>query len=125
MTRPIKPNTTPTWWTDWWPQLVRIEPGNNGVEEAHMRNRQLISWVFEKGAADKVVEMVKKNGKTYIVVNDYEKLRELFGRLLPKCSVSSLLRFVAARDLVETHAVKVDPVLHAEVLNATRSWNLC
>ena len=63
-------------------QLVRIEPGNN-VEEAHMRNRQLIArWVFEKGAADKVVELVKKDGKTYVVVNDYEKLRELFGELL-------------------------------------------
>ena len=63
-------------------QLVRIEPGNN-VEEAHMRNRQLIArWVFEKGAADKVVELVKKDGKTYVVVNDYEKLRALFGELL-------------------------------------------
>ena len=59
-------------------QLVRIEPGNN-VEEAHMRNRQLIArWVFEKGAADKVVEMVKKDGKTYVVVNDYQKVASAF-----------------------------------------------
>ncbi len=57
-------------------QLVRIEPGNS-VEEAHMRNRQLIArWVYEKGAADKVVEMVKKDGKTYVVINDYQKLRD-------------------------------------------------
>ena len=61
-------------------QLVRIEPGNN-VEEAHMRNRQLIArWVYEKGAAEKVVELVKKDGKTYVVINDYEKVRDLFGR---------------------------------------------
>ena len=63
-------------------QLVRIEPGNN-VEEAHMRNRQLIArWVYEKGAAEKVVELVKKDGKTYVVINDYEKVRDLFGRFL-------------------------------------------
>ncbi len=106
-------------------QLVRIEPGNN-VEEAHMRNRQLIArWVFEKGAADKVVEMVKKNGKTYIVVNDYEKLRELFGRLLAEVQrIKSTGDFVAARDLVETYAVKVDPVLHAEVLERYKKLNL-
>ena len=70
-------------------QLVRIEPGNN-VEEAHMRNRQLIArWVYEKGAAEKVVELVKKDGKTYVVINDYEKVRDLFGRLLARYSVSS------------------------------------
>ena len=63
-------------------QLVRIEQGKN-VEEAHMRNRQLIArWVYEKGAAEKVVELVKKDGKTYVVINDYEKVRDLFGRLL-------------------------------------------
>jgi dipeptidyl-peptidase-3 len=63
-------------------QLVRIEPGNS-VEEAHMRNRQLIArWVFEKGAVDKAVELVKKDGKTYVVINDYQKVRQLFGELL-------------------------------------------
>ncbi len=63
-------------------QLVRIEPGNS-VEEAHMRNRQLIArWVYEKGAADKAVELVKKDGKTYVVINDYPKVRQLFGELL-------------------------------------------
>ena len=106
-------------------QLVRIEPGNN-VEEAHMRNRQLIArWVFEKGAADKVVEMVKKEGKTYVVVNDYEKLRGLFGELLAEIQrIKSTGDFAAARDLVETYAVKVDPVLHAEVLERYKKLNL-
>lgn len=106
-------------------QLVRIEPGNN-VEEAHMRNRQLIArWVFEKGAADKVVEMVKKEGKTYVVVNDYEKLRGLFGELLAEIQrIKSTGDFAAARDLVETYAVKVEPVLHAEVLERYKKLNL-
>ncbi len=96
---------------------MRIEPGNQ-VEEAHMRNRQLIArWVFEKGAADKVVEMVKRDGKTYVVVNDYAKVRELFGQLLAEIQrIKSTGDFAAARDLVEQYAVKVDPVLHKEVL---------
>lgn len=98
-------------------QLVRIESGND-IEEAHMRNRQLIArWVYEKGAAHKVVEMVKKEGKTYVVVNDYPKLRQLFGELLAEVQrIKSTGDFEAARLLVETYAVKVDPVLHAEVL---------
>ena len=106
-------------------QLVRIEPGNN-IEEAHMRNRQLIArWVFEKGAADKVVELVKKDGKTYVVVNDYEKLRTLFGELLAQIQrIKSTGDFEAARDLVEAYAVKVDPVLHAEVLERYKKLNL-
>ena len=63
-------------------QLVRIAPGNN-IEEDHMRNRAMIAhWVYEKGKADKVVELVKRDGKTYVKVNDYEKLRNLFGNLL-------------------------------------------
>ena len=106
-------------------QLVRIEPGNN-VEEAHMRNRQLIArWVFEKGAADKVVELVKKDGKTYVVVNDYEKLRELFGELLSEIQrIKSTGDYQGAHDLVENYAVKVDPVLHAEVLERYKKLNL-
>lgn len=106
-------------------QLVRIEPGNN-VEEAHMRNRQLIArWVYEKGAADKVVEMVKKDGKTYVVVNDYGKLRALFGELLAEIQrIKSTGDFAAARELVEAYAVKVDPVLHAEVLERYKKLNL-
>lgn len=106
-------------------QLVRIEPGNN-VEEAHMRNRQLIArWVFEKGAADKVVELVKKDGKTYVVVNDYEKLRELFGELLSEIQrIKSTGDYQGAHDLVESYAVKVDPALHAEVLERYKKLNL-
>ena len=98
-------------------QLVRIEPGNN-VEEAHMRNRQLIAkWAFEQGASDKVVELVKKEGKTYVKVNDYSKLRELFGQLLGEIQrIKSEGDFEAARKLVETYAVKVDPELHKEIL---------
>ena len=106
-------------------QLVRIEPGNN-VEEAHMRNRQLIArWVFEKGVADKVVELVKKDGKTYVVVNDYEKLRELFGKLLSEIQrIKSTGDYQGAHDLVENYAVKVDPALHAEVLERYKKLNL-
>lgn len=106
-------------------QLVRIEPGNQ-VEEAHMRNRQLIArWAFEKGAADKVVEMVKRDGKTYVVVNDYAKVRELFGQLLAEIQrIKSTGDFAAARDLVEQYAVKVDPVLHKEVLERYKKLNL-
>ena len=106
-------------------QLVRIQPGNT-VEEAHMRNRQLIArWVFEKGAADQVVELVKKDGKTYVVVNDYEKVRQLFGKLLAEIQrIKSTGDFAAARALVEDYAVKVDPVLHAEVLERYKKLNL-
>ena len=83
-------------------QLVRIEPGNS-VEEAHMRNRQLIArWVFEKGAVDKAVELVKKDGKTYVVINDYQKVRQLFGELLAEIQrIKSTGDFEGARTLVE------------------------
>ena len=106
-------------------QLVRIEPGNN-VEEAHMRNRQLIArWVFEKGAADKVVELVRRDGKTYVVVNDYGKLRTLFGELLSEIQrIKSTGDYQSAHDLVESYAVKVDPALHAEVLERYKKLNL-
>ena len=106
-------------------QLVRVEPGNN-VEEAHMRNRQLIArWVFEKGAADKVVELKQKEGKTYVVVNDYEKLRQLFGELLAEIQrIKSTGDFESARALVENYAVKVDPTLHAEILERYKKLNL-
>lgn len=106
-------------------QLVRIEPGND-VEEAHMRNRQLIArWVFEKGAVDKVVELVRRDGKTYVVVNDYGKLRTLFGELLSEIQrIKSTGDYQGAHDLVENYAVKVDPVLHAEVLERYKKLNL-
>ena len=90
------------------------------------RNRQLIArWVFEKGAADRVVEMVKKDGKTYVIVNDYEKLRGLFGELLSEIQrIKSTGDYQAARDIVENYAVKVDPTLHAEVLERYKKLNL-
>lgn len=106
-------------------QLVRIEWGNS-VEEAHMRNRQLIAkWVFEKGAEDNVVELVKKEGKTYVKINDYQKLRELFGQLLAEIQrIKSEGDYEAARGLVENYAVKVDPVLHQEVLTRYEKLHL-
>ncbi len=98
-------------------QLVRIELGNN-IEEAHMRNRQLVAkWAYEHGKAENVVEMVKKEGKTYVKINDYEKLRNLFGQLLAEIQrVKSEGDFAGARQLVEDYAVKVDPELHQEIL---------
>lgn len=106
-------------------QLVRIEPGNQ-IEEAHMRNRALIArWVYEKGAGDKVVELKKKDGKTYVVVNDYAKVRTLFGELLAEIQrIKSTGDFEGARQLVENYAVKVDPELHAEVLERYKKLNL-
>ena len=106
-------------------QLVRIELGNN-VEEAHMRNRQLIAkWAFEKGAAEKVTELVKKDGKTFVKINDYEKLRALFGQLLNEIQrIKSEGDFEAARQMVENYAVKVDPKLHQEVLARYEKLNL-
>ncbi len=98
-------------------QLTRIEPGKN-IEEAHMRNRALIAgWVYEQGKADRVVELVNENGKTYVVVNDYDKLRTLFGKLLREIQrIKSEGDFEAGKQLVETYGVKVDPTLHKEVL---------
>ena len=106
-------------------QLVRIELGKN-VEEAHMRNRQLIAkWAFEQGKADNVIELKKKEGKTYVVVNDYDKLRELFGKLLAEVQrIKSEGDFAAGKKLVEDYAVNVDPELHAEVLKRYAALNL-
>lgn len=98
-------------------QLMRIEPGKD-VEEAHMRNRKLIAeWVLEKGAPDKVVELVNSKGKTYVKINDYEALRGLFGQLLAEVQrIRSEGDYEAGRDLVEKYGVRVDPKLHREVL---------
>lgn len=98
-------------------QLVRIEPGRT-VEEAHMRNRQLIArWVLEQGGEAKVVELVVREGKTYVRVNDYVQLRALFGKLLAEVQrIKSEGDYEAARRLVETYGVQIDPALHAEVL---------
>lgn len=106
-------------------QLVRIEPGAQ-IEEAHMRNRQLIArWVLEKGRDGQVVERVKKAGKTFVRINDYVRLRELFGQLLAEIQrIKSEGDFEAARALVENYAVKVHAALHAEVLERYRSLHL-
>lgn len=106
-------------------QLVRIQLGKE-VEEAHMRNRQLIAkWVLEKGASDNVVELVKKEGKTYVRINDYNKLRILFGQLLSEIQrIKSEGDLSSARSLVENYAVKIDPVLHSEILNRYEKLNL-
>ena len=106
-------------------QLMRIEPGKD-VEEAHMRNRKLIAeWVYEKGKADNVIELVKRDGRTFVKINDYEALRGLFGQLLAEIQrITSEGDYAAARDLVETYAVKVDPELHKEVLERYAKLNI-
>lgn len=98
-------------------QLYRLKPGEH-LEESHMRNRQLnAAWVFEKGQKDKVVEKVTRNGKTYIRINDYNKLRTLFGELLKEIQrIKSEGDYAAGKALVETYGVKVDQKLHGEVL---------
>lgn len=97
-------------------QLTRLNLGEN-LEEAHMRNRQLnAAWVFEKGKKDNVVEMVKKDGKTYVKINNYEKLRDLFGQLLKEIQrIKSEGDFKAGEALVENYGVKVDQALLKEV----------
>ena len=98
-------------------QLSRIEPGKT-VEEDHMRNRKLIAeWCYEKGKAENVIEWITENGKKYVVINDFERLRELFGELL--CEVQRIKSegdYEAGKALVEAYAVQVDPELHAEVI---------
>lgn len=106
-------------------QLTRIQPGKN-IEQAHMRNRQLIaSWVYEKGKSEKVVELRKKEGKTYVVVNNYEKLRGLFGDLLREIQrIKSTGDLETAKQLVETYAVKVNQDIHKEVLDRYAKLNI-
>ena len=98
-------------------QLTRIESGKD-IEESHMRNRQLIArWAYEAGKAENVVEFFKKDGKTFVRINDYLKLRNLFGHLLKEIQrIKSEGDFEAARNLVESYAVKVDRPLHDEIL---------
>ncbi len=106
-------------------QLFRIQPGNN-LEQAHMRNRQLVSsWAREKGQADNVIERITRDGKTYFKVNDYEKLRALFGQLLREIQrIKSEGDYEAGRNLVETYGVKVDQTLLAEVHQRYAPLNL-
>ncbi len=104
-------------------QLIRLNLGDE-VEEAHMRNRQWVSaWTFEKGKADKVIEKVTRDGKTYYNINDYPKLRELFGQLLGETQrIKSEGDHEAAKALVEGHGVKVDQAIHAEVLERNKQF---
>ena len=106
-------------------QLVRVELGKN-VEESHMRNRQLIAkWVFEKGAKDNVIEKKIKDNKTYFVVNDHDKLRELFGDLLAEVQrIKSEGDYEAGKALVENYGVKIDYKLHEEVLERWNKLNI-
>ncbi len=105
-------------------QLARIKPGKN-IEQAHMRGRQLISkWVFEKGQDENVIEMYQSNGKTFIRINDYTKLRELFGNLLAEIQrVKSEGDFAAGEALVEGYGVQVDLELHKELLERYAKLN--
>lgn len=98
-------------------QLARVELGKD-IEQTHMRNRQMISrWAYDLGRRDNVIELVDVDGKTYVVVNDFDKLRSLFGRMLREVQrIKSEGDFFAGRKLVEKYGVKVDPVLHAQVL---------
>jgi dipeptidyl-peptidase-3 len=106
-------------------QLTRLKLGDK-IEEAHMRNRQLNAmWCYEKGKKDNVVEFVKKDGKTYVRINDYQKLRTLFGELLREIQrIKSEGDFEAGKNLVENYGVKVDPVLHKEVLERYQKLNV-
>lgn len=106
-------------------QLTRIQPGKN-IEESHMRNRKFISeWCYQHGKKDKVIEYVKRGGKTYIKINDYAKLRVLFDKLLAEVQrIKSEGDFAAGRALVETYGVKVDPKIHAEVLKRYKKLDI-
>ncbi len=98
-------------------QLVRVELGRD-IEQAHMRNRQLISrWILSRAKSENVAELIQLDGKHFISVNDYSKLRELFGELLCEVQrIKSTGDYLAAKELVENYGVKVDANLHSEVL---------
>jgi dipeptidyl-peptidase III len=106
-------------------QLLRLELGQN-IQEEHMQNRQLVAqWVFEKGKKDNVIEKIVKNNKTYFVVNNYDKLRTLFGELLREIQrIKSEGDFKAGQLLVDTYGVKVDYALHKEVLERVKPLNI-
>ena len=106
-------------------QLTRIELGKQ-IEESHMRNRALIArWVYEKGQQDKVVEMNQRDGKTFVVINDYSKLRSLFGQLLAEIQrIKSEGDYTAAKELVEAYAINIEPEMHAEILKRYKTLNI-
>merc|ERR1712078_321886 len=104
-------------------QLIRLNIGDD-VEQAHMRNRKWVSeWVYEKGLSDNVIEKISRDGKTYFNINDYDKLRELFGQLLRETQrIKSEGDYDAAEKLVEGYGVKVDQDLHAEILDRNKKF---
>jgi dipeptidyl-peptidase III len=106
-------------------QIVRIKPGKD-IEEAHMRCRSAIShWVYEKGKNENIIEFIKHDGKSYIRINDYTKLRTLLGELLKEIQrIKSEGDFEAGKQLIEDYGVKVDPKLHAEILERYAKLNL-
>ena len=107
-------------------QLVRIEPGKD-IEEAHMRNRQLIAnWVYAHTDHDTPeIEIVEKNGKHYLQINDYEGVRRLFGQLLAEIQrITSEGDYAAAKEMVEKYAVKVNKDLHQEILERYKKLKL-
>ena len=106
-------------------QIVRIKPGKD-IEQAHMRCRSTIShWVYEKGKNENVIEFIDRDGKTYVRINDYKKLRNLFGELLNETQrIKSLGDFDAGQKLIEEYGVKVDPKLHTEILARYKKLNL-
>ncbi|HNX67646.1 MAG TPA: dihydrofolate reductase, partial [Bacteroidales bacterium] len=106
-------------------QIVRIKPGKN-IEQAHMRDRAAIAhWVYEKGKAENVIELVKRDNKTYVRINDYQKLRGLFGMLLSEIQrIKSEGDYEAGKALIENYGVKIDSALHTEVLERYSKLNL-
>lgn len=106
-------------------QTTRIELGKN-IEQTHMRNRQLISkWMLEQSEQDKAIEIRERDGKMYLVVNDYEKLHTRFGELLREIQrIKSTGDFEAAKEMVEKYAIKIDPVMHKQILERYAALNM-
>lgn len=106
-------------------QLIRVQPGKN-IEQAHMRNRSLIGrWLLEKGADDKVIELKQRNAKTFVVINDFRKMRKLIGKLLAEVQrIKSEGDYEAARQMIEAYAVKVNAELHKEILSRYEKLNI-
>jgi dipeptidyl-peptidase-3 len=106
-------------------QLRRIKPGDD-IEEAHMRNRQIIAgWAYEQGRENNIIEKVEDDGKTYFVIRDYEMLRGLFGELLQEIQrIKSEGDYEAGKALVETYGVRVDQTIHEEVLARVAPLNI-
>ena len=105
-------------------QLIRIKLGED-IEQSHMRNRQMVAqWVYKKGLAEQVIEKKMKDGKTFFVINDYQKLRTLFGTLLREVQrIKSEGDYAAGKELIETYGVKIDPALHKEILDRNAQFN--